>query len=378
MKVLIVGAGMGGLTLAAFLERCKIEYDIVEKCPDWGHVGYLISMWDSGRDILRKLGVAERFDAVSSRVRRYSLRRGDGTLIRDIDFSNIDVGPGTPISVVSRCDLHELLRSAMQSSKIRMNCSIEAIENGATSAHVKFTDGTSGTYDLVVGADGVHSKVRELLFGGAVEVFEDWRVWYAWIDHEYDIPATIAEYAEAGEFAAVFSNRKATTAWFFAPATHGTWDAPEGRIKRLKEIFKDEQFLLPALEKLHDTDAVPSDLSSIRLTHWSRDRAVLIGDAAHCMGPYAGVGSTLAMEDAYVLASEIARVSSQRTMRDALEEYEEHRKKRIRLARKASAISKFGMLIRSRSLRRIVDYATRYMPQRLIMRDMNTLLAEKI
>ena len=68
MKILIVGAGIGGLTLAAFLRDSNIEYDIVEKAPDWSHQGYSLSLWNNGRNILRKLDLAEKFDSCGTRI----------------------------------------------------------------------------------------------------------------------------------------------------------------------------------------------------------------------------------------------------------------------------------------------------------------------
>ncbi len=114
MKVLIVGGGIAGVALAAFLEECNIEYDIVEKAPDFKHQGFLIILWDNGRDILRKLRLDEKFDALGSRVQKYSIRDGAGTVLRDYSLASLYSEFGGAITIVGRTELHELILSRVQ------------------------------------------------------------------------------------------------------------------------------------------------------------------------------------------------------------------------------------------------------------------------
>lgn len=193
------------------------------------------------------------------------------------------------------------------------------------------------------------------------------------------MPATIAEYSEPRESACVYSAGRKTTAWFFAPANHTVWDSVEGRISRLKEIFKDETFLVPAsLDRIRSEDIIPTDLQRFNLRHWFEGQAVLIGDAAHSFGPYAGLGSTMAMEDAYVLSGELMQVSEKYPLAGALKNYESRRKKRVRLADRISHRLRMVLLIKSRILRKIVDYFTPFMPERYLMKEMYRLLREEI
>ena len=76
MKVLIVGGGIAGLTLAAFLKDTEVSCTIIEKAPDWSHAGFLVSLWDSARDILKKIGLSDQFDAAGSPAHMYSVRTG--------------------------------------------------------------------------------------------------------------------------------------------------------------------------------------------------------------------------------------------------------------------------------------------------------------
>jgi len=186
MKVLIVGGGITGLALAAFLERCGVEYEVAERQNDWARQGFLISIWDPGRDILKKLGLADQFDALGSRIRTYQVKNGSGKVLRTFNFSKLYADFGGVVTVLRRSDLHELLLHVVPTEKILMNMPVTKVSQNADAAHVEFADGTSANYDVVVAADGVHSAIRASLFGDHLERYEDWRAWYVWIDNDLE------------------------------------------------------------------------------------------------------------------------------------------------------------------------------------------------
>ena len=379
MKILIVGGGIAGLTLGAFLENSDIEFDIIEKCTDWNQQGFLISMWDSGRDILKKIGLDDRVDTTGSPAHVYSIRDGVGRIVRNIDFTSFYAKYGSAITILSRSDLHAWLREKISQNRIRMGTTVAAIQQKNGKVLVTFTNGKEDAYDIVVGADGVHSAIRRLIFPNDVESYENWRVWYAWIDHAFAVPAAVAEYVAPSEFIIVCSAGNKTTAWFFAPSDHTHIDKPTGRIDRLKKLIKDETALVPqAIDLLRDEDLVPSDIAYVKMKYWVHDRVVLIGDAAHCMGPHAGIGSTMAMEDGYVLAGELMKVSASYPIAMALENYEKKRRVRITLAQNLSNTLKWGTFIRSTYVRRVANHVIPLIPQRFLTRDLEKLLQHEI
>ncbi len=379
MKVLIVGAGIGGLTLAAFLRDSLVEYEIIEKQSDWSRKGFLIAMWDSGRDILKKLGLSDRFDSCGTPVRMFSIRNGGGHVLHNYDLTHFYADYGSAVTTLCRADLHAWLVEKAAADKIRMGVSIEKLSQDEHGVEVRFSDGSLGTYDVVVGADGVHSQVRDLVFGEHLESFENWRIWYTWIDSKYRIPATITEYVEPKEFVSVLSTKERTSAWLVAPADHAVWDAANGRVERLKKIFKDESFLIPgALEGLSDADVQPSDLVQVKLRSWSHGRVVLLGDAAHCSGPHAGMGTTLAMEDGYVLAGELIRMSALYPLKKALANYEKKRRMRTHRVETVNRRIKFGTLIESRVFRKAANLAIPYVSERYLLGNLENLLKQEI
>jgi len=379
MRILIVGGGIAGLTLGAFLENSDIGFDIIEKNADWNQQGFLISMWDSGRDILKKIGLGDRVDTTGSPAHVYSIRDGAGRIVRNIDFTSFYATYGSAITILPRADLHTWLREKISQNRIHMGTTVAAVQQKNGKVLVTFTNGKEDEYDVVVGADGVHSTVRKLVFPHDIESYENWRVWYAWIDHAFAVPAAVAEYVAPSEFIIVCSAGNKTTAWFFTPSDHTRTDELTGRIDRLKKLIEDETVLMPrAIELLRDEDLVPSDIAYVKMKHWVHDRVVLIGDAAHCMGPHAGIGSTMAMEDGYILAGELMQVSTSYSVDAALENYEKKRRVRIALAQNLSNTLKWGTFIRSTCVRRVANYIIPLIPQRFLTRDLEKLLQHEI
>ncbi|HEY4521268.1 MAG TPA: NAD(P)/FAD-dependent oxidoreductase [Candidatus Paceibacterota bacterium] len=378
MKVLIVGGGIAGLTLAAFLKDSNVSYDIVEKSADWTNRGFLISLWDSARDILKKLGLSDKLDQSGVPAHTYSVRHGDGSVIRNIDLSTFCAQYGGSITILPRADLHGWLLEKVGADNIRMGISVAKCARDGEQIEVSFTNGHQGRYDVIVGADGVHSKIRQLFFDHCYEKYENWRVWYAWISHEFATKATIVEIVAPREFTIVCTTGMLTNAWFFAPVDHAERDSEKGRVERLKQLLKDERFLLPAIEKLHDSDLVPSDLITLSLKHWYRDNVVLLGDAAHSMGPHAGIGSTMAMEDAYVLAAQLLKATPEYPLQNALRRYESLRKPRMRHAEYLSQIIKFGTLAKSHPMRVLIDTFLPFVPRWFLLFHLQILLKNEI
>lgn len=378
MKILIVGGGIAGLSLAAFLRESEIEYDIVEKLPDSSQQGYLIGVWDSGRDILRKLQLADVFDATGAKADHVSIRNGKGDVLRDIDLSPFYSAYGLSARLLPRADIHAWLLEKADPSRVRSGISIEKIVQTDDGVRVTFTNGEDRDYDVVVGADGVHSKVRALVFGEFLERFENWRIWCAWIDNTFGAKAAIVEYIESPEFACVLSTGTRTSVWLVAPADHTVWDTEEHRIERLKEIFKNEPALTPALHALRDSDVQPSDLAQVHLRSWSKGHVVLAGEAAHCTGPYGGMGTTMALEDGYILAGELLQVSPTYPLTTALMQYEKKRKARVVLADRMNMFVKSATLVRSPLLRAMMSIVIRYVPFRWLFWNVERLLQKEI
>lgn len=379
MKILIVGGGLGGLALAGFLKDSNVEYEIVEKSANWDHQGYSLSIWQNGRNILKKLGLAETFDKSGKQIQNYYIYDGKGKPLREYSLKDFYSRYGMSLTLTSRKDLHEWLMRKVDPSKIKMATSVAGIIKNGYKTKVIFTDNRSELYDLVIGADGIHSMVRELVFKGHTIHKSKWRVWYMWVDNKYRIEGAVSEYIEAGQYIALFDCGEKTLAIIVAEHKGVLWDDAETRIERLKSTFKNITALTPQIfESLKAADINPVDLVDIKLKTWTKGGVTLLGDAAHGFGPYSGVGGSMALEDGYVLATELMKVSETYTLSSALKNYEKKRRPRVDVARRLSTNMKRWSLISSKTIRRAVDLFVPYFPEKFLVKDYFRLFDEEI
>jgi 2-polyprenyl-6-methoxyphenol hydroxylase-like FAD-dependent oxidoreductase len=169
-------------------------------------------------------------------------------------------------------------------------------------------------------------------------------------------------------------------AFLFLPHTHGDVDAVEGRIERLKKSFADLSAITPSLfEGVKDEDIIVGDLADIHCNMWYTKHSVLIGDAAHCLGPHAGMGSSLAFEDAYVLAGELLRVEEGKTtLGRALRRYERKQSFRVSLVKHLTMKVRLGTTQRNPLLRRLILWGLRVVPLTVLFTDLNRLFRREM
>lgn len=383
MRVLIVGAGIGGLTLAGFLKDSSVEFEIVDKVSSWDTQGFSIGLWNNGRHILAKLGLADKFDKEGSHIKHYRVCDSSGKLLRKYDLSEFYTQYGLAYTHISRTSLHNWLLGLVEKEKIALETQIKSIEQVTDGVKVEFNSGKIKNYDFVIGADGIHSKVRSLVFGDRFESFDNWRVWYVWINNFFNQKSTVTEYVGAGEFVGLFDVGEKTLAVFIAPANHSVFDNPENRLRRLKKIFNNGPQFEKLFSGLKDTNFVPTDLSCVKIKKWFKNRVVLLGDAAHGFEPHAGLGASMAMEDAYVLAAKLIKISGQSDAAKNSHEtifanYQKTRELRVKTARALTNRMRAWAFIKSKWLRKMVNIMIPFIPQTFFTHEYHKLLKEKI
>ncbi len=334
MKVLIVGAGLSGLTLAAFLKRHPgFEIDIVEKQKDWSHPGYTIGIWDVGRRVLARLGLEKEFDQLGHAVTSWRFADKDlKHIMRLYHFDEFYRKYETAYTHISRNMLREILLKAA-GNFVRMDVSPISITQIDNKVHVVFTDKNSEVYDLVVGADGLHSGVRDIVFPNATLTYTGNRAWYAWIPDKYMETHTVIEIVGKHAICNLFDDPTQACMLLTAPEIPKSFDNPATRIERIRKHFA--KFGYPLSEILNNIKAeeiMPTDIAFMKMKSWVNNRVVLIGDAAHAMEPFGGIGAAMGMEDAYVLADELASLHNQQDIHKATIRYQTRREPRVRLA----------------------------------------------
>jgi 2-polyprenyl-6-methoxyphenol hydroxylase-like FAD-dependent oxidoreductase len=370
MKILIAGAGLGGLALAGFLDDCDIEYSIIERSPEWRHEGFALGLWNNGRHILRKLGLAHWVDENEIAFQSVVICDGKGNRLRSYNLQHFYAEFGMAYSHIRRADLHQWLLARI-ARKVRMGTSLASLHEKEDGVSVKLSDGANEHYDLVVGADGVHSTVRSCCFQQHLESYTDWRAWYVWVDRSFARPRVVSQYVAPHECVAVFDEGDKALVVFIAKTDHSIWDDPQERVERLKLVFREEPALIPqCLGKAVAEEICPTDLIEISLRKWHTARVVLIGDAAHGFEPFGGLGGSMALEDAYVLASQLAKMSKgdRKELFLALHQYESIRKRRVQEARKLTRRMQCWATIESPFLRRVVNQLVPIVPESWITR----------
>jgi FAD-dependent urate hydroxylase len=370
MRILIVGAGMGGMTLAALLERRGVRSVIVERAPNFEHAGYMLSLYCLGSRVLHGLGLYQRFAEVGVEATRYEVHDDHGRLVKAWPFDLLNERFG-PIINSTRPELIGVLREGLSETPIRFGTALENLEQTGQEVHVQFSDGSTETFDLVVGADGIGSRVRTILFGEQPWFHTGWGGWVWWAEPSLLPASTFAEYWGAGRLLGAYPTRHRVGVFAGAPLRDAFDQPGAGRRDRLRRRFA-------GLGELADgmLNALPDDeaemffwkLSDVRSAKWVRGRVVLLGDAAAGFLPTAGLGASMAMESAAVLNDELSRTDN-RFLEQALALYVKRRKRRVeRIQRDSRKLARM-MFISWTPLAAVRNFALRFYSLEMLARN---------
>lgn len=335
MRILIVGAGIAGMTLAALLARRGATAELIDRAPDFEHEGYMLGLYPLGNRVLHGLGLYDRFLAVSQEMHVYRVCNGRGELVHEYDITPIVEQLGA-VQLLTRGELLSLLREAAADLPLAMNTIVTSLEQHDDHVDVTLSDGRSGRYDLVVGADGIHSRMRRDLFGEQPAHDTGWGGWVFWLGRDEVPHDTVTEYWGAGRFLGIYPTRTriGCVAGGPVPKGHKPRDSPAAYVR---EHFSDLAGAVPGLlDRLSDDrDVFFWPLLDVRSAEWVKGRVVLLGDSGAAFLPTAGVGASMAMESAAALNDELSRTSS-RYVTNALDTYVKRHRKRVLAAQEES------------------------------------------
>ena len=306
-KVLIVGGGIGGLSLGIALRRAGIDAEIVELQKEYNVYGVGIIQQANALRALDAIGVADETMRRGSPYGKVKMCAPTGFSFAEI--GNPPMGHFPIHNGISRKILHDILYDAAVENGVtfRMGTTDSEIENEATHVNVKFTDNTEGSYELVVGADGVNSKVRSLVFDEYTPQYIGSSVWRYPFKRHPNLDTGYMFFGKKTKLGLI--PMTADTMYMFVVSAEGE-DNPiipqDELVSRLKGYVSDfpAPMVQDILEQITDADKVNyRPLETLMMSApWYKNRVVMIGDAAHATIPQLGSGAALAIEDAVVLA----------------------------------------------------------------------------
>ena len=313
-KVLICGAGIAGLTLAVLLKEQGHAPLLIEREPELRREGYMMDFFGSGWDVAERMGLVPELRAIRYPIDSLQFVDGQGQVFDRVPIEVVRRALGGRYVYLRRVDLERILyeRAMACQVPIRFGTGIAALEARASDVEIGFTDGSAARFDLVFGADGVHSTVRKLVFGPAQQ-FERFLGAYVAAfhleKHPFDIGRALKLHEEpdrVGAFYPLDAQRMDATYAF----RHDDVDVPpERRLDFVRQEFKGAGWILEqVLDQYQGSAPIFFDsMTQIVMPEWHRGRVALLGDACGCLTLLAGQGSHMAMAGAYVLSRELGR-----------------------------------------------------------------------
>jgi 2-polyprenyl-6-methoxyphenol hydroxylase-like FAD-dependent oxidoreductase len=378
MRVLIAGGGVAGLTLAALLEQRGFAPLVAEKRREYVDEGYSVSLWPAGSRILKGLKLFTKLCDVGAECSRYIIANEAGDTLHSFSLEPLTKRYG-PLIDLSRLQLIDLLRSAVDEQHVRFGVSVRQIAETPDGIVAEFDDGSVDVFDVIVGCDGIHSTIRELTFGDVPLDYSGVAGWAFWLPPDFVPPPEIIEYWGAGKFVGMYPARRRFCA---VVGLHSPLDAPdpvETRAERVRTALAGFGGIVPwVLRELPEPERmVPVEFCDIRTDQWTRGRVVLIGDAAHAILPTAGMGVSMAMESAAVLAEELCRTDS-KFLAAGLQQYVARRRARVdRIQARSRRLARV-MFAGNGLVARIRDQAIRIMVDEPLLDGVDEIMAERI
>lgn len=326
MRILISGAGIAGPTVAYWLARYGFEITLIERAPALRTGGYVIDFWGAGFEIADRMGLGPAIMSKGYQVQAARVVNENGRRVAGFSTDSFSRATQGRYTTLARSDLSALIFEKL-SGKVEtiFGDSIRQIEQSEQSVQVEFESGARREFDLLIGADGLHSRVRELVFGDENR-FEKYLGYkaaaFSVAGYRPRDDLTYVMFTEVGQQVGRFAMRDDRTMFLFTFADPVADDKAHGVVAQkelLRKRFGKSGWECPRILRGLDScdDFYLDRVSQIQMDPqqglWTRGRVSLVGDAACCVSLLAGQGSSLAMIGAYILAGELHRASGDYT-----------------------------------------------------------------
>lgn len=365
-KVLISGAGIAGCCLAWWLERYGYAVTVVEQAPEPRRGGYVLDFWGLGFDVAERMRLLDQLRRQDLQIHEFLVVDDKGRRITGIDQGALQSLTGGRLMSLQRSAVALALYDAVKDRiSTRFDDSVDALRQDADGVEVRLRSGEVARYDLVFGADGLHSAVRRLIFGDQKR-FERYLGYHVAAfsapRYPHRSPHAYVTYARPGRQIWRVTLKEDVCMFLLLVAEPDPHAFPARDTAAQKEVLTrlfagagwEATEVLRALEGA--TDLYFDRVSQITVPHWTNGRVALLGDASACPSLLAGEGSSMAMAEAYTLAGELNAASGAhgdafRAYEDRVRPYVERKQKAAR--RFASGFvprTAFGLWLRNLSI----------------------------
>ncbi|MFH5925678.1 FAD-dependent monooxygenase [Roseomonas xinghualingensis] len=346
-RIAIVGAGLGGISAALLLRKEGFESTLYEQAPAFSRLGAGIHVGPNVMKIMRRMELEAPMEAMGSHPDYwYSRNWNDGAILSQIPLGDYARKTyGASYLTVHRGDFHQLMVDAAPPGSIRYDKRLTAIEDRGQDVRLTFSDGTVTEADIVIGADGVNSVIREHMLGAEPPRYT------GWVAHRAVFPAlALAKYgytfdqcvkwwSEDRHMMVYYVTERQDEYYYVTGVPQAEWDMSKAWVESSQdEMYEAFAGYHPMVQSLIDACSEITKwplLERDPLPLWSRGRLVMLGDACHPMKPHMAQGAAMAIEDAAMLARCFSQVG--------LEDYETafalYRANRIERASRVQKVS---------------------------------------
>lgn len=331
LSILIIGGGIGGLTSAIALSQKGYSVEIIEKDPEWSVYGVGILQQSNVIRAVAELGIIDDYVAAGFPFDRLEIYLPNGDLAAKLTAPKLTEEYPAQLAIGRRA-LQKVLadRANKEGANVRLGVVAENLEEVDKGVMVQFSDGGQGTYDLVIGADGVYSQTRQMIFPELPKPeFAGQGVWRYNFERSEDVDALCAYEGNIGCGLAPIS-KELMYMYVTTPEPGNPTYPRKGQAAAMRGKLAGAPPRIAELAKqITDDAAVVYKPLEWTFVHgdWHKGNVVLIGDAAHATTPHLGQGAGMAIEDSLVLADELAKADS---VREAFAGFQQRRFERCR------------------------------------------------
>ncbi|MDF1678856.1 MAG: FAD-dependent monooxygenase [Legionellaceae bacterium] len=311
-KILVVGAGIAGPSIAYWLEKYGFALTLIEKGPHSRKGGYAIDIRGKAVEVVKMMGLYESICASRTTLQSGQYVDKDGKVLHEEFGEQCGFREGEDVEI-NRNELLNILLDAVPNVPIKYGISIKSLKQHLDHVEVEFSDGSSDNFHLIIGSDGLHSSIRKMVFNTNEYVLSDLGFYLAVFSAPNYLKLSHSGifYEHNGRELSVISDKDPKTAlfWFMVRT--------QAQLKDLKQVSVQKAFIHEQCQgigwesenilTLLDTvdDLYFDSITQVKMDKWSKGRIVLLGDSGYCASPLSGQGTSLALIGAYILAGEL-------------------------------------------------------------------------